>query len=74
MHLENKKNEVIGIIPVPESIDRIVVLDKENGIYLLLEDIILYFAQSIFSMYKFVDSTIMCITRNADIDTDLEIY
>ena len=74
VHLENKKNEVIGIIPVPESIDRIVVLDKENGIYLLLEDIILYFAQSIFSMYKFVDSTIMCITRNADIDTDLEIY
>ena len=74
VHLENKKNKLIGIIPVPEGIDRIIVLDKEKGIYLLLEDIILYFAQTIFSMYKFIDSTVMCITRNADIDTDLEIY
>ena len=74
VHLENKKNKLIGIIPVPEGIDRIVALDKENRSYLLLEDIILYFAQNIFSMYKFIDSTVMCITRNADIDTDLEIY
>lgn len=74
VHLENKKNKLIGIIPVPEGIDRIIVLDKEKNIYLLLEDIILYFAQDIFSMYKFIDSTVMCITRNADIDTDLEIY
>lgn len=74
VHLENKKNKLIGIIPVPESIDRIITLDKEKGVYLLLEDIILYFAKNIFSMYKFLDSTIICITRNADIDTDLEIY
>ena len=72
--MENKKNKLIGIIPVPEGIDRIIVLDKEKNSYLLLEDIILYFAQDIFSMYKFIDSTVMCITRNADIDTDLEIY
>lgn len=74
VHLENKKNKLIGIIPVPESIDRIITFDKEKKIYLLLEDIILYFAQSIFSMYKFLDATVICITRNADIDTDLEIY
>lgn len=74
VHLENKKNKLIGIIPVPEGIDRIIVLDKEKNSYLLLEDIILYFAQDVFSMYKFIDSTVMCITRNADIDTDLEIY
>ena len=74
VHLENKKNKLIGIIPVPEGIDRIIVLDKEKNSYLLLEDIILYFAQDIFSMYKFIDSTVMCVTRNADIDTDLEIY
>ena len=74
VHLENKKNKLIGIIPVPEGIDRIIVLDKEKNTFLLLEDIILYFAQDIFSMYKFIDSTVMCITRNADIDTDLEIY
>lgn len=74
VHLENKKNKVIGIIPVPDNLNRIIVLDKEHGKYLLLEDVILYFAQNIFSMYKFLDSTIMCVTRNADIDTDLEIY
>lgn len=74
VHLENKKNKLIGIIPVPASVDRIVVLDAEKRIYLLLEDIISYFAESIFSMYKVLDSTVMCITRNADIDTDLEIY
>lgn len=74
VQLESKKKKLVGIIPVPSNINRIVVLDKEANRYLLLEDIILYFVTSIFSMYKVINCTVMCITRNADIDTDLEIY
>lgn len=74
VQLEGKKNKLLGIIPVPSNTNRIILLNREKTSYLLLEDVILYFAESIFSMYKVIDNTVMCITRNADIDTDLEIY
>lgn len=74
VQLQNKKEKLIGIIPVPFNIDRLIVLNKEQNRFLLLEDVISYFVSSIFSMYKVIDCTVMCITRNADIDTDLEIY
>lgn len=41
--------------------------------FLLLEDIIEYFCKDIFSMYKVLDSTVISITRNADIDTDYDM-
>lgn len=74
VYLGNKKNEVLGMIPVPNNMDRIIMLDKDLGRYVLLEDVILYFAKNIFSMYEIKESSIMSVTRNMDIETDIENY
>lgn len=74
VELETKKDKkLVGIIPVPVKMNRLLKIDGEENSFLLLEDIIKYYCSEIFSMYKVVDSTVMAITRNADIDTDYDI-
>ncbi len=74
VYLGNKKLEVLGMIPVPENSERIIMIDKEEGRYVLLEELILYFTKDIFSMYEIKESSIMRVTRNMDIETDIENY
>lgn len=74
VYLGNKKVEVLGMIPVPENVERIIMIDKEEGKFVLLEEVILYFAKNIFSMYDIKESSIMRVTRNMDIETDIENY
>lgn len=74
VYLEVKELEVLGMIPVPENIERIIMLNTKEGKYILLEELILYFTKNIFSMYRIKESSIMRITRNMDIETDMENY
>lgn len=74
VYLSNKKKEVLGMIPVPNNMERVVMIDKELGRYVLLEEVILHFVKNIFSMYELKESSIMSVTRNMDIETDVENY
>ena len=74
VELEKKKEKkLVGIIPVPVKINRLLEVEGMENTFLLLEDIIEYFCKDIFSMYKVLDSTVISITRNADIDTDYDM-
>lgn len=74
VELEKKKEKkLVGIIPVPVKISRLLEVEGMENTFLLLEDIIEYFCKDIFSMYKVLDSTVISITRNADIDTDYDM-
>ena len=64
------KNEFVklGVIPVTEYFDRVLFLHTERAVrFVLVENILLHFADRIFSKYEVVDRTIFRITRNADI-------
>lgn len=74
VYLSNKKKEVLGMIPVPNNMERVIMIDKELGRYVLLEEVILHFVKNIFSMYELKESSIMSVTRNMDIETDVENY
>lgn len=74
VYLSNKKKEVLGMIPVPSNMERVIMIDKELGRYVLLEEVILHFVKNIFSMYELKESSIMSVTRNMDIETDVENY
>ncbi len=74
VYLSNKKKEVLGMIPVPNNMERVIMIDKELGRYVLLEELILHFVKNIFSMYELKESSIMSVTRNMDIETDVENY
>lgn len=79
-HLENLKIHIVlgieknetrlhGIIPLPKSLPRVYFLNEKKNRYILMEQIILHFADQIFSHYTVTDKSIMSITRNADINT-----
>lgn len=66
-----KKNKLIyGIIPVPQNMDRIILLEGKSIQYILLEELIYHFADMVFELFSIVERTIFAITRNADINTE----
>ncbi len=69
--LQQKENKLFGIIPLPASISRIVVLPEGQLHYITAEEIILGYCEEIFSIYEVTEKTVLCVTRNADINTDV---
>lgn len=72
--LSHKKNERLGLIPVPASLPPIIFLPNDKRRYLMTEDILLAFADSIFEMYDVLEKTVFCVTRNADVPLDDEPF
>ena len=72
--MKSKTGSQFGLIPVPRSLPRVVFLPGKQLRYLLLEDLILYFAQDVFEMDQLVEKTVICVTRNADIQPDDEAF
>lgn len=72
--LSHKKNERLGLIPVPTSLPPITFLPNDKRRYLMTEDILLAFADSIFEMYDVLEKTVFCVTRNADVPLDDEPF
>lgn len=72
--LSRKKNEVLGLIPVPASLPAVVYLQEQPGRYVLLEEILFSYADTVFEMYDVLEKVLFCITRNADINLDDEPF
>lgn len=72
--LSHKKNARLGLIPVPASLPPITFLPNDKRRYLMTEDILLAFADSIFEMYDVLEKTVFCVTRNADVPLDDEPF
>lgn len=72
--LGKKKGEMLGLIPMPSSLPRVIYLREAPGRYVLLEDLIYLYADTIFGMYEILEKTLFCVTRNADISLDDEPF
>lgn len=59
----------LGIIPLPRQCDRLVQLPGEGLRFVLLEHVIEAFVPKVFSMYKVKHTNVVCVTRNADLDS-----
>jgi len=71
VRLENKKSSLYGLIPVPSTLKRVFLFDGGCR-FVLLEDIILHFSDLAFEPYKVLEKTILSVTRNADISTEVD--
>lgn len=82
-HLENKelfvaallrcnRRVTLGMIPLPASLPRYMLLPSNKMEYLLLEEIIQAFLYKIFPSYPIIDRAVFAITRNADVSPDDE--
>lgn len=72
--LSHKKNERLGLLPVPASLPPVVFLPETPSRYILTEDILLAYADHVFEMYDILEKTVLCVTRNADIQVDDETF
>lgn len=72
--LTRKKNEVLGLIPVPVSLPKVISLPENRGRYVLLEEVVQAHAHTVFGMYDVLEKVLFCITRNADINLDDEPF
>ena len=68
--LSHKKNERLGLIPVPASLPPITFLPNDKRRYLMTEDILLAFADSIFEMYSHFKE---CLHKRFEV-TDEQIF
>ena len=72
--LSHKKTERLGLLPVPASLPPVVFLPETPSCYILTEDILLAYADHVFEMYDVLEKTVLCVTRNADIQVDDETF
>ena len=72
--LSHKKTERLGLLPVPASLSPVVFLPETPSRYILTEDILLSYADHVFEMYDVLEKTVLCVTRNADIQVDDETF
>jgi polyphosphate kinase len=72
LHLEHGGKNFFGILPVPDKCERLISEQTSSGVKILLaEDIVYYFADTVFSKYKVLNKVLARLTRNADVDTEI---
>lgn len=73
--LEKKRGTTFGLIAVPSEADRLIFLDSKDDRhrFILLEDLIHYFADLAFGVYTVIEKHIIAVTRNSDIGTVEEL-
>ena len=70
--LKGKSGSILGIIPIPPALGDVVPLP--DGKYIHVEKIIYEHARDIFHMYEVQEANYICVTRNADINIEDEIF
>jgi polyphosphate kinase len=74
---EEKKEKRYALIEIPKGIDRFVVLPKEGekNFIIILDDLIRYCLDSIFTMFEYESITahMIKITRDAELDMDNDL-
>lgn len=62
-----------GLIPLPRQAKRLILLPGEGTQFILLENALKLIVDEVFSMYSTKRASVICVTRNADIDPNADI-
>lgn len=65
--IQNGNENLMGIVPIPSSIPRVIYIPGKEVGYVLVEKLILQYANLIFNTDQIMDKAIVRVTRNADI-------
>jgi len=83
IHLENLRMYVIllleyggknsfGILPVPHKCERLILHETATGAKIMTcEDLVCCFADQVFSKYNILEKSLVRLTRNADMNTEM---
>lgn len=67
------EDATFGLIPLPRQAKRVILLPGEGTQFILLENALKLIADDVFSMYSTKRASVICVTRNADIDPNADI-
>lgn len=73
VRLKNKDKSFYGIIPLPRELDRVFLIPGSRA-FLLLEDIVLHYADMAFDIYTIEAKAVFRVTRNADLEYSGELF
>ena len=73
VRLKAKETRRFGVIPLPRELERIYMVPGSRG-FLLAEDIVLRYAEQVFSAYSVEAKAAFRVTRNADIDVEEGLF
>ena len=59
-----------GLIPLPRQAQRVITLPGKGTQFILLENALKILVDEVFSMYVTKRASVICVTRNADIDAN----
>lgn len=68
--MRKKNNDIFGLVPVPDIVDRVYKYADDPLRILLIEDIVTNHVDKIFKGYEILFATVISVTRNADINLD----
>ncbi|MFS0782624.1 polyphosphate kinase 1 [Bacillus sp. 1P06AnD] len=72
--LEQGEKQAFGIIPVPACLSKVVYIPGGGIRFVLVEEIILEYADEVFENCTIADKTVISVTRNADISPEDEVF
>lgn len=72
--LRKNGTDTYGLLPVPGSLPPFFQLEERGVRYLLLEDILSWYAGEIFDQFTITGRCVVSVTRNADISPEDEAY
>jgi polyphosphate kinase len=67
------EDATFGLIPLPRQAKRLILLPGEGTQFILLENALKLIVDDVFSMYNTKRASVICVTRNADIDANADI-
>ena len=62
------EDATFGLVPLPRQASRVIPLPGEGTQFILLENALKTIVSEVFSMYTTKRASVICVTRNADID------
>lgn len=62
------EDATFGLVPLPRQAKRVISLPGEGTQFILLENALKTIVSDVFSMYATKRASVICVTRNADID------
>ena len=68
----NKKEQMLGIVPVPTYVSDILMLPGHDIRYIRMEKVIMEYLHLVFYQYEVSDPNYICVTRNADVSPNDE--
>ena len=72
--LKQDGKSMLGIVPVPQYITDVLYLPGNDVRYIRMEKVIMEYLELVFEQYEVSEKNYICVTRNADISPDDELY